>query len=211
MRWLPYSTTNFYVFRIDMLQSSVEVYINTAHHGWKKTSSNWPISAMPFTKYFYVSDRKNYLTYKIVWKGVTEAVRRAKREFFITGTRAGSYHFWHHVKQCTSLGRVKVSRTLWPCHSTTAAKLSANRENNKFIEILHQIIGKRAPTTGAHATPAVGLNNIPQFSLRHVSANDIRRTVDSLPANSFVRADNISIEILKKFPAALLYHALDYF
>jgi hypothetical protein len=151
---------------------------------------------------------ENYLAYKILRNAFTGAVRRAKREFFIRGARAGSRQFWRHVKQCTGLGKLKTASTPWPCYNATAAKMSANRVNNAFIDILHTLTGKHLPSTTRRKLTSARTDSQTPFSLRHMTSNEIRRTVDSLPANSSVGHDGISVEMLKKSPAAV-YVALE--
>ena len=72
--------------------------------------------------------------YKVLRNAVTNAVRRAKQDFFIRGARSGSRFFWQHDKRCTGLGKIMSTLLPWPCHNATASKASANRINNKFID-----------------------------------------------------------------------------
>ena len=150
----------------------------------------------------------NHMAYKILRNAVNNAVRQAKRKFFIKGAHGGGRHIWRTVKQCTGLGRMKSTSALWLYLSTTAAKLSANRVNDELIEIKHKAIGNRVSSLTKHASSFIVHDKCAQFSLHHESARKIRCIVDSLPAKSSIGSDGISVTVLKKLPFAV-YNALE--
>ena len=74
-----------------------------------------------------------FYTYKKLQNAVTDATRRAKRDFFINGVKEGSRHFWKHMKQYTGLRKIRSSINSWPCHDDVTSKISANKINECFI------------------------------------------------------------------------------
>ena len=52
---------------------------------------------------------------------VTNAIRQAKRDFFMRGARSGSKFFKRHIKQATGFGIIKLIVQPWPGHDERSA------------------------------------------------------------------------------------------
>ena len=153
----------------------------------------------------------NHRNYKIIRNAVTDAVRRAKREFFMQGAKSGSRHFWRHIKQCTGLGKIKTLATPWPCNTINATRLSADRVNKSLIDIITQLISNNDSSKLSHSYPSPSSkvavrqsNNFALFSLRTITSREIKYAIDAMPITASVGSDNISISMLKKSPSSTL-------
>ena len=144
---------------------------------------------------------------KTLRNAVTNVVRLAKRDFFLRGARAGSRLFWRHIKSCTSMGSIKQHLTLWPNHNSTAAKMSANRVNNHFVDSIADLINT-AKQQGKYSIASIDVNSNltqpAQLSLKYVTATQIRLMFDALPSKAATGIDNISVTMLKKSPMAVM-------
>ncbi len=140
--------------------------------------------------------------YKTRRNAVTDAIRKAKRYYFMQGARSGGKHFWQHIKQCTGLGRTKRTATPWPCHNTAASKASADRLNNNFVDSIAKLIAtSSASSTSLNNNDDVSTDNI--LSLHHVTTKDVKRIIDAMPHSAVVGNDLISATLLKKSPLAV--------
>ena len=135
------------------------------------TSLIWSISVTsPIKRFFNTRSEINHMVYKILRNAVNNAVRRAKCEFFIKVLTMAVATFGAMSSNAPELGRMKSTSAPWPCHSSIAAKLSANLVNNKLIEIIHETIGNRVSPLAKHASSFIVHGRCAQFSLHHVSA-----------------------------------------
>ena len=145
--------------------------------------------------------KDGFCIYKTLRNACTSAIRRAKRDFFIEGARAGSRHFWRHVKSCTGLGKVKSRLMPWPCHNQSAAKCSANRINVSFVDSVTKLCSGCNPQLSQNTVTPALTESIFKFS--NVSAADIQQVVHSLPSSAAEENDGVSVTMLKKCPHAV--------
>ena len=114
-----------------------------------------------------------YCACKILRNTLTNAARIAKRDFFIHGARASTRQFWRHIKQNTGIGRVKQNLTPWPSHNATAAKLSANRINDNFVDSV-LVLTKSVKLTTSDTINDTNNNSSPRepFAFKSVSTHN---------------------------------------
>ena len=132
-----------------------------------------------YKQYIQSRTNANFINFKIARNAVTGTIRHAKCSFFSHGVHAGSRHFWKHVKECSGFGKIKTSVTPRPCHNMIAAKNSANRVNNQFIEILQALktnmqLSNLATNSERNSKCC---NDFAQFSLCSVTALQIEHVV----------------------------------
>jgi hypothetical protein len=112
-----------------------------------------------YRSFLHERSDKNFTIYKQHRNLATNAVRLAKRNFFIKGARSGCQFFWKHVKQCTGFGKSKSFIHPWPDVNPTAARHSACKLNSFFYDSIDKIMSKFAskslpPTTKHTCEPA---------------------------------------------------------
>jgi Reverse transcriptase (RNA-dependent DNA polymerase) len=160
-----------------------------------------------YNKYLRSRSDEAFRDYKILRNAVTSAARRSKRDFFIRGAHSGCKQFWRHIKQCTGLGRIKQHLMPWPSHNHIAAKVSANRINDKFVDsvtdLLHTVKPQNIGDADNHSNISSSAPST-MLSLKRITATQIRRTIDELPSKASSGHDGISTAMLKKSPMAVM-------
>jgi hypothetical protein len=147
-----------------------------------------------YRKYLRSKSAVLWLAYKQLRNSCTNAIRTAKRNFFITSATTKPHDFWHQVKICSGLGKTKASTSPWPCSTPAISKMSANSLNEHFISSVKTAVPLHNDSHGCTSIPAPAQCG---FDFMPVNTAEVEHALNSAPLSGSIGSDNISGRMLR--------------
>ena len=89
---------------------------------------------------------ENHLSYKQYRKATHRLICLGKREFFIKIAHQRSRQFWHNIKYCTGMGKLKQFIHPRPYSSTKQMVNSATKLNKFFVNFITKLVPNNRTT-----------------------------------------------------------------
>ena len=142
---------------------------------------------------------ESWVNYKMLRNKCTAAIRLAKCNFFLDSTQNNPTKFWHQVKFCTGLGKLKRAVLPWACSSTAINKSSADAINERFVCSIQATVANTncsGPNTAYSEVP-IATANITIFKFSELIESEIMKAIGNLDACGSSGCNGISPRMLK--------------